>query len=653
MPGTDPLKIVINSREYDYVSDYPDGWKFSAGDPYKYPVSIGGNPCFIKRFEQKSPEDISGWDVLVKISGKYEKNLSRVYDIKNVEEDGKEIYYVFYEYLDGSTLDKTIKDGAPVNLGHLNTDLFNAIRALQKYEYWFADFTEKNIFSQMDGSYVLVDVDSTQKISDVPDNDMYGSKDYWILVLKFYKEILGKNDLRLSDINGITLNYLQIPFLILRLKLLAGGNARDYNATELFSQLPAKLNGMAPGFKDIYSTVIRNGNQPLSVEDIAKAQDLVDKKIINSDYVPEVAAASVSLPLIKAFTTSSKEVESGGAFTLSWQVENANKLELYKNGARFQALQVSQKDVTLKEFADGTRQQSTYQLIAYNDLEMAKSDPIIIELKDGDHIIIPDPIPVPTNWKRIITIGFVVLAIIIGAVFLFKKKPAPGGNTVSGPVSNAGADFSIKLPANSATLTGTGTDTDGTIKGYKWRQVSGPNTATFGNNMEASTQVNGLTTGTYVFRLQVTDSDDRTALDDINVTVVNADANLPPVIDSIGNQSVLWPRNSANLTGSAKDPDGTITSYSWAYVAGPGVYTLSPTSKSVNIFTATVTGLILGTYEFKLTVTDNNGVASSTTMLVYVITNKIRLPPDWYRRKTIEKTNITPAIKSVNSIKLK
>jgi len=79
------------------------------------------------------------------MTGNYERTLSRVYDIKNVQEDDKEIYYVFYEFLDGVTLDKYLRE-PDINLIHLNNDLFTAIRALQNYEFWFADFTEKNIF---------------------------------------------------------------------------------------------------------------------------------------------------------------------------------------------------------------------------------------------------------------------------------------------------------------------------------------------------------------------------------------------------------------------------------------------------------------------------------------------------------------------------
>ena len=63
--------------------------------------------------------------------------------------------------------------------------------------------------------------------------------------------------------------------------------------------------------------------------------EVVERKIIKTQYIPDVAVSSASLPVIKEFNTSNNEIESGGTLTLSWQIENANKLELYKNGAKF------------------------------------------------------------------------------------------------------------------------------------------------------------------------------------------------------------------------------------------------------------------------------------------------------------------------------
>lgn len=420
------MKVLINNIEVEYESDYPLGWKFSAGDPFKFPVLIDEQQCFIKRFEQKSPKNISGWDLLVKMTGKFNKNLSTIYDIKKLQEKDKEIYYVFYEFLNGSTLDKYVRNG-DINLSQISSDLFSAIRSLQAYDFWFADFCEKNIFCQKDGTFVLVDVDSAQPISEMPDNEMYGSKDYWILVFKFYKEILNKNNIRLSDINGISFNYLQIAFLILRLKIFKE-KRKDYNSTELYNQLPEQLNVMAPEFKDIFLKIYNKGKQALTENDTDELLAIVEKRIIKTENIKDIDMATVNLPVIKEFNVSSTEVGRGGEFTLSWQVENVNKLELHKNGAMFRTLDLGKTSITLTGFADGTRQQSSYQLIAYKDLAMAKSDPVIIKLKETSEI--NETIPVKDKQsgkgipKKVFGIAAGLLAVIAALFVIFHGKPA-------------------------------------------------------------------------------------------------------------------------------------------------------------------------------------------------------------------------------------
>jgi hypothetical protein len=94
------------------------------------------------------------------------------------------------------------------------------------------------------------------------------------------------------------------------------------------------------------------------------------------------------------------------------------------------------------------------------------------------------------------------------------ETPVPN----SAPVASAGADQSITLPTNSVTLSGSGTDSDGTIASYSWSKVSG-GAATITSPSAASTTVTGLAQGTYVFRLTVTDNEGATATDDITITV--------------------------------------------------------------------------------------------------------------------------------------
>ena len=88
------------------------------------------------------------------------------------------------------------------------------------------------------------------------------------------------------------------------------------------------------------------------------------------------------------------------------------------------------------------------------------------------------------------------------------------------PTSNAGVDQTITLPVSSTSLSGSGSDPDGTISAYSWSQVSGPKTISFSTTNTASTIVSGLTTaGNYICRLTVTDNLGGQSTDDIQVTV--------------------------------------------------------------------------------------------------------------------------------------
>jgi F5/8 type C domain len=299
-------------------------------------------------------------------------------------------------------------------------------------------------------------------------------------------------------------------------------------------------------------------------------------------------------------------------------------------------------------------------------------------------------------------------------------------------------------------INGTGTDTDGTITGYAWTWISGPNTPTLTGANTANLTVNGLVLGTYVYRLTVTDNGGLTAFDEVSVVVsggVNLALNKPATVSSLqdntfqagfavdGNAGTRWsslftdpqyiyvdlqafysisrvkitwdvaygkdyvvelanspsgpwnaiktvtnnsamvndhnslsgtgryvrvygtargtnwgysiyelevygtaapnmaptanagtdksiilPTSSVALSGSGTDVDGTITGYAWTQFSGPNPATLSGAA-TANL---TATGLVAGTYVFRLTVTDNGGLTGTddATVIVYpVLTN--------------------------------
>ncbi len=90
------------------------------------------------------------------------------------------------------------------------------------------------------------------------------------------------------------------------------------------------------------------------------------------------------------------------------------------------------------------------------------------------------------------------------------------------PIADAGLSKAVTLPDDSETLSGSGTDNDGEIVAYLWSQVSGPSSALIVNPGSASTDIEDLALGTYVFQLMVTDNKGATGVDTTTVTVSQA-----------------------------------------------------------------------------------------------------------------------------------
>lgn len=370
------MKVIIKEKDYEYESDYPEGWQYSAGDPFKYPVSIGNYPCFIKRFEKKTPEDITGWDLLQKLKGRFEPHLVRLYDILNVQENGRDVYYLFFEYLEGFTLDKMISQKASVNLKNLTNDLFVAINSLQSNGFWFVDFFERNIFCDKNGSFLLIDLDSTHPINEAPQNDMYGNKDYWILVFKFYQQVLQNTAIKISDINGISFNYVQIAFLILRLRLHMEAGSVDYNATASYEKLPLTLNDFAPQLKAVFISIYQNKQQLITADDIQRIRQIIESDIILSPAKKQPLL--VKSPIINNFISNKTKLKDKEHFTLNWDITDADRIELKKNNAVFKQFNNQEMSTTLVESFDGDKQENKYHLVACNRTTSTTSDTIVI-----------------------------------------------------------------------------------------------------------------------------------------------------------------------------------------------------------------------------------------------------------------------------------
>jgi hypothetical protein len=144
------------------------------------------------------------------------------------------------------------------------------------------------------------------------------------------------------------------------------------------------------------------------------------------------------------------------------------------------------------------------------------------------------------------------------------------------------------------------------------------------NPVAPSTKITALANGTYKYELKVIDDRAEWSLDTLLIRVGNGGPTTPPPPDDgnatpiahAGEDALLhFPVSMFILNGdSSEDPDGQIVTFHWELVSGPTAVTISDADESV----ASVSNLQEGTYQFRLTVTDNDGKKASDIITVTI-----------------------------------
>ncbi|WP_153796604.1 PKD domain-containing protein, partial [Foetidibacter luteolus] len=166
----------------------------------------------------------------------------------------------------------------------------------------------------------------------------------------------------------------------------------------------------------------------------------------------------------------------------------------------------------------------------------------------------------------------------------------------------------VTMPVDSLLLDGsTSKDSDGSIKAYAWKLVSGPAGYTLSDSKQSKLYVTKVTAGTYNFQLTVTDDKQATGNANVNI-VVNPAPNVVPVASAKAPASITLPVDSLTLDGSASyDKDGSIKQYKWELTTAPAGYIFT----AANAATVKLSSLVVGSYTATLTITDNDGATAS------------------------------------------
>ncbi len=194
-----------------------------------------------------------------------------------------------------------------------------------------------------------------------------------------------------------------------------------------------------------------------------------------------------------------------------------------------------------------------------------------------------------------------------------KTTPPPTSTNVA-PTVDLGTDQNVP-EQTSVTLSSTSADSDGSISGYAWTQVSGA-TVTLTDSTSDTLVFDAPTTTTdlsLVFQLTVTDDDNATASDQVTINV--AAVNTSPSV-AAGSAKSVPVNTNMSLTASALDADGSIASISWTQIDGDALTLANDDQLTLNI--SIPTGYTGTSATFRVEVTDNEGAVAVDDVVVSI-----------------------------------
>jgi hypothetical protein len=201
--------------------------------------------------------------------------------------------------------------------------------------------------------------------------------------------------------------------------------------------------------------------------------------------------------------------------------------------------------------------------------------------------------------------SFVGFLALLATTIACPGNSGPAGNG-GAPSANAGTDQNV-IVGSTVNLSGSATDPDGDTIIFVWTFVSRPagSNAALSNASATTPSFVADAAGTYDVRLTASDGNGGSHTDDVRII---ASPNSAPAANAGPDQNVAVAA-TVNLSGSGSDPNGDPLIFSWAFVARPAgsnATLTNPTSANAS-FVADVAG----TYDVRLTVSDNRGGSST------------------------------------------
>ncbi|NWU93360.1 K0319 protein, partial [Upupa epops] len=263
---------------------------------------------------------------------------------------------------------------------------------------------------------------------------------------------------------------------------------------------------------------------------------------------------------------------------------------------------------TTSTFIDGSRSVDDVKIVSYHWEEV--KGPLREQKASADTPVLHLSNLVPGNYTFRLTVidSDGAANSTIASLTVHKAVDYP-------PIANAGPNQAVTLPQNFITLNGNQSSDDHEIVSYEWSlspRSKGKVVAMQGVRTPYL-QLSAMQEGDYTFQLTVTDSARQRSTAEVTL-IVQPENNSPPVAVAGPDKELTFPVESTTLDGSKSQDDQGIVFYHWENISGPSSVQMENGDQAV----ATVSGLQVGTYRFRLTVKDQQGLSSASVLSVTV-----------------------------------
>jgi len=172
-------------------------------------------------------------------------------------------------------------------------------------------------------------------------------------------------------------------------------------------------------------------------------------------------------------------------------------------------------------------------------------------------------------------------------------------------------DHTIKLPVNSVDLTVNATDPSG-IASYEWTMIQGKTGSILTGTDTNVLTAGNLIVGDYIFNVTVTTNNNQILVGTVMVSVLPCEDN--PSVFAGADKKFALPKNSVDITAMANSGSG-IVSYTWEKLSGPDVIMANSNTETISL-----SNLVAGFYNFRITVVSTNGCVAWDEVMVKVFT---------------------------------